>query len=61
MTQLESAYEVLLQPDATDRPQLVWRTRRGDRVVETTHEPSRNFWRHVQDDLLLMVPIDDEL
>jgi putative cardiolipin synthase len=61
MTQLESAYEVLLQPDSTDRPRLVWRTRMGDHIVETTHEPSRNFWRHVQDDFLLMLPIDDEL
>jgi putative cardiolipin synthase len=61
MTQLGSAYEVTLQPDSTGRSRLIWRTRRGDRIVETEHEPSRNFWRHMEDDFLLMLPIDHEL
>ncbi len=61
MTQLDNAYEVLLQPDADGHPRLIWRTRIGERVVETTHEPSRNAWRAMQDDLLALLPIDDEL
>ena len=45
MTELENAYEVSLQSDSRTGPTLIWRTRKGDRVVETTHEPSRNAWR----------------
>ena len=61
MTQLDSAYDVLLQPKAEGGSRVVWRTRIGDRVVETTHEPSRNSWRRFEDDLLLLMPIDQEL
>jgi len=61
MTQLENAYEVSLQPDAVGHTHLTWRTRVGDQIVVTRHEPSRNFWRGLQDDFLLMLPIDDEL
>jgi putative cardiolipin synthase len=61
MTQLDNAYEVLLQPDAEGHPRLVWRTRIGERVVETTHEPTRNAWRGLRDDVLELMPIDDEL
>jgi putative cardiolipin synthase len=61
MTQLASAYEVVLQPDAKGGSHVVWRTRVGDRVVETTHEPSRNVWRGLEDDVLELLPIDDEL
>lgn len=60
MTVLESAYEVQLRPAAAGAPQLVWRSRVDGRLVETTHEPG-NAWRHVEDGMLLMLPIDDEL
>lgn len=61
MTQLSSAYEVLLRPDAAGHPRLVWRTRIGDHEVWTTHEPARNEWRRIEDDFLQLLPIDDEL
>ena len=61
MTQLANAYEVVLQPDTKGGSHLVWRTRVGERVVETTHEPARNAWRGFEDDVLQMLPIDEEL
>jgi putative cardiolipin synthase len=61
MTQLDSAYDVRLQPTATGGSRLVWQTRLGDRIVETTTEPSGNAWRRFEDDLLLLLPLDDEL
>ncbi len=61
MTQLGNAYEVALRSDPEGHPTLIWRTRKGDRLIETTHEPSRNAWRDVQDDLLQLLPIDSEL
>ena len=61
MTQPESAYEVALEPDSAGRPRLVWRTRKGDRMVATTHEPARNHWQSIEDDFLLLLPIDREL
>lgn len=61
MTQLGNAYEVSLRTDAEGHPTLVWRTRKGDRLIETVHEPSRNVWRGVQDDFLQLLPIDSEL
>ncbi len=61
MTQLGDSYEVTLQPDATGRSRVHWRTSVGGKVVETTHEPTRNAWRGFQDDILRLVPIDEEL
>jgi cardiolipin synthase C len=61
MTQLENSYEVRLQPSDSGTPRLVWRTRVAGNLVETTHEPSRNGWRRFEDEVLLMLPIDQEL
>ncbi len=61
MTQLGNAYEVALQSNPDGHPALIWRTRQGDRVVESAHEPSRNAWRTVEDDFLQLLPIDGEL
>ncbi len=61
MTQLENAYEVSLQADSSGRPRLAWRTRVGDQIVVTHREPSRSFGRRLEDDFLLMLPIDEEL
>jgi len=61
MTQLDSAYEVLLRPRPDGEPQLVWRTRVADQLVETAREPARNAWRRLEDELLLLMPIDGEL
>jgi putative cardiolipin synthase len=61
MTQLGNAYQVSLQPDAQGHTRLVWQTLKGDQVVSTTHEPSRNAWRGMQDEVLQLLPIDNEL
>ena len=61
MTQLGNAYTVSLRPDAHGHSQLIWTTRYGDRMVETSHEPKRNAWRGFEDDILRVLPIDDEL
>ncbi len=61
MTQPGSAYTVSLRPDAHGHSQLIWSTRYGDRLVETSHEPKRNAWRGFEDDILRVLPIDDEL
>jgi cardiolipin synthase C len=61
MTQLGNAYEVALQSATDGHPTLVWRTRKGDSLIETTQEPTRNTWRGVEDDFLQLLPIDAEL
>jgi putative cardiolipin synthase len=61
MTQLGNSYEVSLQPDAKGHSHLLWRTSTGGQMVETTHEPSRNAWRGFEDDVLQLLPIDNEL
>ena len=61
MTQLGNAYEVLLQPDSGGHLRVVWRTRVGDRIIVTAHEPSHSAWRIIEDDLLQLLPVDDEL
>ena len=61
MTQPGNAYAVALEPDAAGKPRLVWRTRIGDRMVATTHDPARSHWQSFEDGFLELLPLDSEL
>jgi putative cardiolipin synthase len=57
MTQLSNAYQVVLRPDGS----LLWRTQEHGQLLESTHEPSRGFWRTFAVHLLGLLPIEGEL
>ncbi len=56
-----NAYQLLLQPDATGTPRLLWRTSEDGNTVEYETEPARNAWQRFKADCLSLLPLDNEL
>lgn len=62
LTDASNSYEVLLKIDsATKSESLVWRTKENDKLVEYTTEPSKNTRQRFKEDLMTILPLDDEL
>ncbi|OIQ86375.1 major cardiolipin synthase ClsA [mine drainage metagenome] len=62
LTDASDSYEVLLRTDpATQAESLVWVTREHGKLVEYATEPSRNTGQRLEEDLMSILPLDDEL
>lgn len=62
LTDPSNSYEVLLKADpATKAESLVWSTKENGKPIEYSNEPSRNTQQRIQEDLMTILPLDDEL
>ncbi len=60
LTGPENAYRLLLR-DENGRPELIWQTREGGKIVNYDTEPALSEWRKFKVDLLSHLPLDGEL
>lgn len=56
-----NAYQLLLQPDNTGTPRLLWHTSEDGKTVEYETEPARSAWQRFKADCLSLLPLDKEL
>lgn len=56
-----NAYQLILQPDNTGTPRLLWRTSEDGKTVEYETEPARSAWQRFKADCLSLLPLDKEL
>ena len=61
LTQLENAYTVTLDKEASGKPRLVWKTKEDGKVIEYRKEPARNEWQLLKVKFLSAIPLDKEL
>lgn len=62
MTRPESSYAVTQRVGSDGRSaRLIWRTRKGDRLVDYDTEPARSRWQRLKVYLLSLLPLDHEL
>ena len=61
MTQPANAYSVVLNPDSSGNPHLLWRTQEAGRTVDYADEPARDGWQRFAAKLWSLLPLDSEL
>lgn len=57
----KAAYRVILDPNHTGTPRLLWETESDNRLQTLTTEPSRGWWQRVKAHLLALMPLQAEL
>lgn len=62
LTDPSNSYEVLLKADPTTKAEsLVWVTKENSKLVEYSTEPAKDAGQRIQEDLMTILPLDDEL
>jgi len=62
LTDASNSYQVLLLDDSTSNSEsLVWRTKEDGKLTEYRAEPSKSRLQLIKEDLMSILPLDDEL
>ncbi|WP_333878120.1 phospholipase D-like domain-containing protein [Methylobacter sp.] len=62
LTDVSNSYEVLLMREpANTSESLIWVTKENDKLTEYTSEPSKSSIQLIKEDLMSILPLDDEL